>query len=59
MFEPGSFSKTPRSLLTTFLAFFVMWVVSLIGFVVRARDMVEGPVESGQGGLLVVRAEPE
>ena len=32
-------------MLTTFLAFFVMWVVSLIGFVVRARDMVEGGVQ--------------
>jgi ABC-type transport system involved in multi-copper enzyme maturation permease subunit len=38
--------RTPMlSLLTTFLAFFVMWVVSLIGFVVRARDMVQGGVQ--------------
>jgi ABC-type transport system involved in multi-copper enzyme maturation permease subunit len=34
--------KTPiLSLLTTFVAFFVMWMVSLIGFFVRAKDAIE------------------
>ena len=34
--------RTPiLSLLTTFLTFFVMWMVSLVGFFVRAKDMVE------------------
>jgi len=38
--------RTPMlSLLTTFLAFFVMWVVSLIGFIVRARDYVDTGVQ--------------
>jgi ABC-type transport system involved in multi-copper enzyme maturation permease subunit len=38
--------RTPMlSLLTTFLAFFVMWVVGLIGFVVRARDTVDTGVQ--------------
>ena len=35
--------RTPMlSLLTTFLAFFVMWAGSLIGFIVRARDALQG-----------------
>lgn len=34
--------KTPiLSLLTTFLAFFVMWVVSLIGFFVRVKEVAD------------------
>jgi ABC-type transport system involved in multi-copper enzyme maturation permease subunit len=38
--------KTPiLSLLTTFVTFFVMWLVSLIGFFVRAKGMVESGVE--------------
>jgi ABC-type transport system involved in multi-copper enzyme maturation permease subunit len=38
--------KTPiLSLLTTFLAFFVMWMVSLIGFFVRAKEMVETGIQ--------------
>jgi ABC-type transport system involved in multi-copper enzyme maturation permease subunit len=38
--------RTPMlSLLTTFLAFFVMWAVSLIGFFVRARDAVDTGVQ--------------
>ena len=38
--------RTPiLSLLTTFLAFFVMWMVSLIGFVVRAKDTLETGVQ--------------
>src|SRR5580700_11317926 len=38
--------KTPiLSLLTTVVAFFVMWMVSLIGFFVRARDFVESGVQ--------------
>ena len=38
--------RTPiLSLLTTFLTFFVMWMVSLIGFVVRAKDLLETGVQ--------------
>ena len=38
--------RTPMlSLLTTFVAFFAMWLVSLIGFVVRARDTLETGVQ--------------
>jgi ABC-type transport system involved in multi-copper enzyme maturation permease subunit len=38
--------RTPiLSLLTTFVAFFVMWMVSLIGFVVRAKDTLETGVQ--------------
>ena len=38
--------RTPiLSLLTTFVTFFVMWMVSLIGFVARARDMLETGVQ--------------
>jgi ABC-type transport system involved in multi-copper enzyme maturation permease subunit len=38
--------RTPiLSLLTTFVAFFVMWMGSLIGFFVRARDMMESGVQ--------------
>ena len=38
--------RTPiLSLLTTFVVFFVMWLVNLIGLVVRAKDMVETGVQ--------------
>ena len=38
--------RTPMlSLLTTFVTFFVMWLVSLIGLVARARDMLETGVQ--------------
>ncbi|HEY8090478.1 MAG TPA: ABC transporter permease [Polyangiaceae bacterium] len=38
----SSLVKTPiLALLTTFAAFFVMWMVSLIGFILRAKDFVE------------------
>jgi ABC-2 type transport system permease protein len=34
--------RTPiLSLLTTFITFFVMWVVSLVGLIARAKDMIE------------------
>jgi ABC-2 type transport system permease protein len=38
----SSLFRTPiLSLLTTFLTFFVMWVVSIVGLVARAKDMME------------------
>jgi ABC-type transport system involved in multi-copper enzyme maturation permease subunit len=38
----SSLFRTPiLSLLTTFLTFFMMWLVSVIGFVARAKDMLE------------------
>ena len=37
--------RTVIPLQTTFVAFFVMWLGSLIGFFVRARDMVETGVQ--------------
>ena len=38
-FISSCFRSPILSLLTTFLAFFVMWMGSLIGFFVRAKDM--------------------
>jgi ABC-2 type transport system permease protein len=38
----SSLFRTPiLSLLTTFLTFFVMWLVSVVGLVARAKDMME------------------
>jgi ABC-type transport system involved in multi-copper enzyme maturation permease subunit len=38
----SSLFRTPMlSLLTTFVTFFAMWLVSLIGIIVRASDMIE------------------
>jgi ABC-type transport system involved in multi-copper enzyme maturation permease subunit len=44
-FISSCFRSPILSLLTTFLAFFVMWMGSLIGFFVRAKDMMENGVQ--------------
>jgi ABC-type transport system involved in multi-copper enzyme maturation permease subunit len=44
-FISSCFRQPILSLLTTFVAFFVMWAVSLVGFFVRARDTIETGVQ--------------